>query len=65
METTCSTCKYWQSIQKNIDLGYCRRYAPRPTAVSPLGETGNLDSIWPRTAPGDWCGDWLQKAAEG
>ena len=61
MASTCSNCKYWQDISRNIDRGYCRRNAPRPAAVSPIGETGNLDGVWPRTSPGDWCGEWSQK----
>ena len=57
MRTICRNCKYWQATDKNVDLGYCHRYAPRPVAVSPLAETSNMDAVWPRTGADEWCGE--------
>ena len=58
MESQCSTCRFWKQTGDTPVVGKCRKYAPRAVAMDPLSDTTNLDVIWPRTAPTDWCGEW-------
>ena len=62
MEFNCQTCKFWKKTGDTPLLGVCRKYAPRATAMDPLSGIENLDVIWPRTGPGDWCGEWENRA---
>jgi hypothetical protein len=58
-EAKCKSCKFWE--EKTVEppaMGLCRRYAPRPLAVSALSSAENLDAVWPRTGPDAWCGEW-------
>ena len=56
MDKKCRTCKYWvgKPDATTNSFGDCRRYAPRP---------GDKDG-WPRTKPGDWCGEFEIKEQE-
>lgn len=54
---TCSTCRFWHE-----DPAQCRRYPPVvPAGGCPSRETGS--TYWPRTSPGDWCGEWAAQTA--
>ena len=72
----CRNCTNWDGIDEYLDridpatagqkvqIGVCRRYAPRPGAIA----TGNgsdqaqrLDSRWPLANSDDWCGEWDPK----
>ncbi len=80
----CRNCKLWQALEEFLDridpatqdqkveIGLCRRYAPRPLTPEPGalggevgGEVGSAeprwDSFWPRVASDDWCGEWDPK----
>ena len=48
----CGHCRYWQQIADDDGtlLGNCRRHPPHYEG-------------WPRTLPGDWCGDFVQRIA--
>jgi len=64
----CRNCKNWQALDEHLDridpatagqpvqVGICRRYAPRPSETGTTGEP--LDARWPRVASDDWCGEW-------
>lgn len=64
----CRNCKNWQGLDEHLDridaatagqqvqIGICRRYAPRPPASGATDEV--LDARWPRVASDDWCGEW-------
>lgn len=64
----CRTCTYWLAIgefleridpataNQKVQLGQCRRYAPRPAS-----EAAGCESRWPRVASDDWCGEWDPK----
>jgi hypothetical protein len=44
----CSTCRFWEAVRQ-----VCRRSPPLAIPVYVLGVG---QGVWPRTAPGDWCG---------
>lgn len=51
----CRICTFWKTTEVIADVvGHCRRYPPLPAAE---GER----PIFPKTAPGDWCGEFLQR----
>lgn len=57
----CSTCDYYEI--KNPNIGYCKRYAPKPEGVGdpatmPTGTEVEIYTEWPRVKPTDWCGEW-------
>lgn len=55
----CYACLFFETT--HMDLGVCRRYAPRPdyTAAKAL----NGVPVWPRVKPTDWCGEWVRNFA--
>jgi len=71
----CRSCNHWQGMEEFLDridpatsgqkvqLGTCRRYAPRPAAAEANGAaaTARVDSRWPVAASDDWCGEWDPK----
>ena len=69
----CRNCKLWQELEEFLDridpatqdqkvqIGLCRRYAPRPLTPEPSevgGAEPRWDTFWPRVASDDWCGEW-------
>lgn len=64
----CRNCKNWQPLDEHLDridpatagqkvqIGVCRRYAPRPVEAAAGTEAG--EARWPRAASDDWCGEW-------
>lgn len=67
----CRSCNHWQNQEVDVDridpatanqkvqLGICRRYAPRPGMASgPKGAGDSDSSPWPQVASDDWCGEW-------
>lgn len=61
-ERTCATCRAWVEPRVSTDdLGTCQRRSPQ-ALPSPLREDVNRLSVWtvwPETAPGEFCCDWL------
>ncbi len=66
----CRSCTHWKNLDidldridpatanKKVQLGACRRHAPRPGAPTAPGPD-NLETMpWPRVASDDWCGEW-------
>jgi hypothetical protein len=54
---TCGTCAYFDieltvDNDSNLDLGRCKRHAPRPE----LG-TEDWTTFFPETPPSEWCGE--------
>lgn len=47
--TFCHSCRFWKLLSKQI--GQCHR-APPVVVVSV-----NIQTIWPRTEPTDFCGE--------
>jgi hypothetical protein len=71
----CRRCTYWHGlgelldrddpaiINQKVELGLCRRYAPKPGADAQAAQTGNdEDSLWPKVASDEWCGEWQPEA---
>ncbi len=68
----CRNCRNWVGVEEYLDrddpavvnakvqLGSCRRYAPRPHANErPAGGTPpRIESHWPLVASDEWCGEW-------
>jgi hypothetical protein len=66
----CRNCTNWLGIDEHLDridpatsgqkvqIGQCRRYAPKPKAPAGANGASNGDAAWPRTASDDWCGEW-------
>ncbi len=66
----CRSCSYWQNLEIEVDridpatanqkvqLGVCRRHAPRPGTTAAASSDGVETMPWPRVASDDWCGDW-------
>jgi hypothetical protein len=52
----CSTCRFWEAVKPNNDIGNCHRYAPRPM-IDPNFES-DLEVYWPRTMDEDFCGEY-------
>ncbi len=78
----CRTCSNWQATEDFLDridpatkdqkvqLGFCRRYAPRPVTAESDAGTSRDDSgrdgpeigcHWPKVGSDDWCGEWDPK----
>lgn len=74
---SCRTCSCWQALEefldridpatqdKKVQIGQCRRSAPRPLTPDTGTGTGVENSaeprwttFWPQTASDDWCGEW-------
>ena len=49
---TCQRCKFWK---EGASPSLCRRHAP--------GIDAQGYSVWPWTAPDDWCGEFERKEA--
>lgn len=63
---TCFNCRFWENENGGTNENSpCKRYAPRVMLfqIDPDGcGLENADSgAWPRTLPGDWCGEWKPK----
>lgn len=71
----CRRCTYWQSTGEDLDrddpslmgrkvgYGLCRRYAPKPgTGMNGNGAAHDQDSLWPKVASDEWCGEWQPDA---
>ena len=71
----CRNCSCWQALEvfldridpatqdKKVQVGLCKRYAPRPlTPEGGAGDANNAEprwnTFWPRVASDDWCGEW-------
>ena len=66
----CRNCHHWQSQDVELDridpatanlkvqVGLCRRYAPRPGGATTTGSAPTDTAPWPRVASDDWCGEW-------
>lgn len=64
----CRSCLYWQGtgqqlerddpalVGQKVGLGLCRRCAPQPGGAST--DPNGTDSLWPKVASDDWCGEW-------
>jgi hypothetical protein len=52
----CENCVYWEAIEGPRETdGRCHRHAPS-VALNP-----DVNTVWPLTAPGDWCGEWKEQ----
>ena len=73
MTNNCRACAYWDWVSLNPeaeslrditgeDFGYCRFNAPRPLVI-PSGEDppDRTNTLWPETAPTDWCADFKEE----
>lgn len=74
-ERRCGNCQFYDDPSEE-----CRRYAPRPSLVEFYGlclalsrrDEEALDLVgqcasqadFPKTAPGDWCGEFIRRSAE-
>ena len=74
MHPRCADCRFYDDQYDNPDydhmeVGYCRKYAPRPfTVQSGLSETEDLNwAFFPLMQEHDFCGEFESKteAAEG
>ena len=69
----CRNCHHWQTknieldrvdpatANQKVQLGLCRRYAPRPSLGAPQPQDSGAateSSPWPHVASDDWCGEW-------
>ena len=69
----CRSCLYWQGTDERLErddpalvgqkvcVGLCRRSAPQPGGGS--ADPSGPDSLWPKVASDDWCGEWQPSAA--
>ena len=50
MDELCRNCRYWTGKREGTtsSVGDCRRHAPTVSHISK----------WPKTHPGDWCGEF-------
>jgi len=70
---TCGSCRFWFDYPA-APGGECRRYAPRPRAVTPArleaeaaGLAGHPEFFtwWQHTDIDDWCGEWEPASSGG
>jgi hypothetical protein len=72
----CRRCTYWQGTGQQLDrddpslmghkveFGLCRRYAPQPGgAMNANGSDNGVESLWPKVASDEWCGEWQPDAS--
>lgn len=57
---SCATCRWWEAPSSaETDAGVCRRHAPLVVAVPSSPSALSVGTpFWPRTRPGEFCGDW-------
>lgn len=57
----CSTCRAWMPIMKaNPPRGRCHRRAPLVVVQAHTTDLEELvETVWPETAPDEFCCDWL------
>jgi hypothetical protein len=55
-------------VGKKVEFGLCRRYAPKPgtstngTSINGSDLENGDDSLWPKVASDEWCGEWQPDA---
>ena len=66
MARYCRRCTSWEGtgealdredpmlVGKQVELGVCRRFAPRPGD----GNDEEPGGFWPKVASDAWCGEW-------
>ena len=57
---TCLNCRFWDAWP-DAQVGYCRRYAPKPLPlVLVLDDDGSdrAEAMWPITDADEWCGEF-------
>jgi hypothetical protein len=48
---------------RKVEAGLCRRYAPKPGAnMNGNGAAHDNESLWPKVASDEWCGEWQPDA---
>ncbi len=57
----CETCRFFYDQPDEYDFhpyaeGECRIHAPTLVVRDPAAR---VESLWPETMRGDWCGDWV------
>lgn len=65
-EERCEACRWWEDadpeeiLDRDDDLGWCRRHAPAPLVVIGCRDDGIASSevVWPFTERTDFCGEW-------
>jgi hypothetical protein len=63
MQTTtttqsCASCRNWKDQSQN--QGECHRHAPQ-LIVLEIDSKNTIESRFPATSAGDWCGDYQAK----
>ena len=68
----CNNCQHWRKLDNMtvctpellaLELGACRRYAPRPSPVPLHEKDQRITAEWPLTAHVSNCGEWSPDAA--
>lgn len=67
MADSCKTCRFWlrgAMSSEDAKRGFCRRFPPALVTMKRLTpmESG-VQSHYPHTAGGDWCGEHQRKDA--
>lgn len=52
----CRKCEFWEMPHRQEENGECHRHTPYPVA-------GGIATVWPKTPPGEWCGEAVEKEA--
>ena len=66
MAECCENCRFWVQGSATSCVGECRRRSPLPImheqALPESHEVAqNWWTVWPNTAPGEWCGEYEPK----
>ena len=57
-QQTCTSCSFWDQADRDVPIGRCRRYAPRPhLEVLTQLEDYTDGAVWPYTEETEWCGE--------
>ena len=59
MEHLCGVCRFYLHTDPDINVGECRRYAPRAALCNEESEA--FVAYWPLVASEDGCGDYELK----
>ena len=67
MMENCENCKFWHDPHEDDtatydNVGWCRRFPPRPFLYNVLDSVGPDNCHFPITGDADWCGEWKGKS---
>lgn len=65
MSDVCAGCHFWKVQPDYPTNGWCHRLPPVPSFQVAFDGSGaaQFETLWPNTAPDDWCGEHRETEA--